>query len=133
MTRPLATNAGLRNQAQEVFGEQAKELGRIRVLDGEAIIHRYTEGTDSGGAPKNTYTPDAEPVEAHRTPIRGESGGLEAAQINESATHRIFVRTEVGLSSNDRIFMDGSLWHVLAIPSWNNPVLTMAEVKRGPT
>jgi hypothetical protein len=134
LTRPIVTGAGLRGSAQEVFGEQAKELGRLHVLDGEATILRHTGSTDSGGFPTRQYTPDDAPVPAHREPISvTDSTGREVAdQYSEESTHRIWIRSDSALTTQDRIQMDGSEWNILALPTWNEPVLQVAEVKRGP-
>lgn len=134
MTRPTVSGAGLRGVSQEVFGEQAKELGRSFVLDGFATIIRYVAGQDNGGAPNNTYVPDATPVPAHLEPADlGQAGGahITADQIVEESPYLIYLHPTDGASvtEQDRISMSGKTWIIRGINTWNKPETVQLQVK----
>lgn len=137
MTRPIVHGSGLPGVSQQVFGDQAKEMGRTFVLDGEATILRHTPAQDAGGAPNDTWVPDDDPVMAHREPTSlGEKAGaqISADQINEEISHTIYLHPDDGesVTEQDRFEMDGTTWVIRAKLTWNNPETIPFQVKEKP-
>lgn len=134
MTRPIIVGAHRPGVSQERFGEQAKQLGRNHVLDGEATIHRYQAGQDAGGAPDDEWVPDDDPVPAHLEPAstgEGRDPRTVADQTAEFAPHLIYLDPEDGESvvEQDRIEMMGNMYQIMGIATWNLPETIVFQVK----
>lgn len=137
MTRPIVHGSGRPGVSQQVFGDQAKEMGRTFVLDGEATILRLVAGQDAGGAPDDEWVPDDESVMAHREPTSlGEKAGaqINAEQISEEISHTIYLHPDDGASvtEQDRFDMDGTIWVIRAKLTWNDPETIPFQVKENP-
>lgn len=134
MTRPIVIGAGLPNVSQEVFGEQAKALGRNHVLDGFATILRHVPGLDDGGSPDDSWEADDDPVRAHLEPAstgEGRDPRTIADQIVEAAPHLIYLDPVDGASvvEEDRLDMEGKIWTIMGIATWNLPETLVFQVK----
>lgn len=134
MTRPLTPGSGLPGVSQQVFGDQAKELGRARVLDGVARVLRFVAGQDDGGAPDDSWTPDEGTIRAHREPLsRGTTSTdvMIAAQTAEKVTHLIWLdpADAASITTSDRLEMDDITWIINGISDWNKPEATALQVR----
>lgn len=129
MTRP-AVKAGLPGPGQDVFPEQARELGRrMGLYSDEVVVLRHT-AESSGGATRDTFAPE--------TPIRGRidpvgkvgRGGPMGDVMNESASHIVTMDAAVDVTERDRIAVQDSDWLILAVREVTDPLITRVEVRK---
>lgn len=129
MTRPAAPGHGLPGPGQDLFPEQARELGRrMGLVDDEILPLRYTE-TRSGGATRVTYEPDDEPVRGRIDPVSSSIRATENVSF-ESSTHIVTVDADSDLDVRDRVRVLGGDWLLNAHMERTDPLVQRFEAER---
>lgn len=127
MPRKLV-ESGIPGLGQERFPETALELGRRQGLFGSAVIHRYTEEIDGGGATNGDYVPDDDPVDARLDWYQTSANKVTADKIDETARHVISFRDGQTITTNDQVEIEGKMWSVMALREWTRELITQVEV-----
>lgn len=127
--RALAVGNGLRGPGQDVFPEEAKELGRNLGLDDEAILYKNEPIDDEAGASTSNWVE----VGKYRARIdvagAERSAGLIADQINEGSKSIVSFDPGVPVDSESRIKIRGSMWDVIQVHEVSDPLIQRVEVK----